>query len=76
MLAAITDLDAYVSTREGWHTLAERVLAPARHAATGRIGLRAAPGGFTTPEFAGTTVSVDGTDLVIAGPEGSVSSLT
>ncbi len=70
MLAAITDLDAYVSTREGWHTLAERVLAPARHAATGRIGLRAAPGGFATPEFDGTTVSVDGTDLVLVAPDG------
>lgn len=51
MLAAITDLDAYVRTREGWHTLAEQVLAPARHAATGRIGLRPAPGGIETPPF-------------------------
>jgi hypothetical protein len=51
MLAAITDVDAYVRTREGWHALAERVLAPARHAATGRIGLRVEPAGITTPPF-------------------------
>ncbi len=51
MLAAITDVDAYVRTREAWHTLAERVLAPARHAADGHIGLRPAPGGIETPPF-------------------------
>jgi hypothetical protein len=43
--------DALTTTRLAWHTVAEHVLAPARHAATGRIGLRAAPGGFATPPF-------------------------
>jgi hypothetical protein len=70
MLTAITDLEAHVRTRESWHALAERVLAPARHAATGRIGLRPAPGGFATPEFAGTTVAVDGATLVVTTPSG------
>lgn len=51
MLAAITDVDAHVRAREAWHTLAERVLAPARHAATGRIGLRVDPAGIVTPPF-------------------------
>jgi hypothetical protein len=50
MLPAITDTDAYVLTREGWHALAERVLAPALHAATGHIGLRV-DDGITTPPF-------------------------
>lgn len=71
MPAAITDLDAHLRTRTAWHTLAERVLAPARHAATGRIGLRPAPGGFATPEFAGTTVAVDCATLVITSAAGT-----
>lgn len=33
------------------HRLAERVVSPARWAATGRIGLRPHPGGLTTPAF-------------------------
>lgn len=66
MLQPIDDVDTYLATRTAWHTLAERVLAPARHAATGRIGLRYAPGGFATPTFgAEQTVAVDGADLVI-----------
>lgn len=51
MLTPITDVDAYVRTREGWHTLAERVLAPALHAATGHVGLRIDDSGITTPRF-------------------------
>jgi hypothetical protein len=50
-LAPITDLDAFHATRDSWHRLAEHVLAPARYRATGRIGLRAAPGGFGTPPY-------------------------
>ncbi len=66
MLPLITDPDPFVRTRTSWHTLAERVLAPARAAATGRIGLRPAPGGFTTGPFtAGRTLSVVDSDLVV-----------
>ena len=66
MLAPITDLEAFLATRRSWHTLAERVLAPARHRASGHIGLRAAPGGFATPSFgAGRVLAVNGTELVV-----------
>jgi hypothetical protein len=67
MLTPIHDVDAHRATRTAWHTLAERVLAPARHAATGHIGLRPAPGGFTTGVLGdGRAISVTGTDLVLA----------
>ncbi|MGZ6913268.1 MAG: hypothetical protein ACXVJS_17120 [Acidimicrobiia bacterium] len=64
MLRPIEDLPGHIATRTSWHSLAERVLAPARHAATGRIGLRPAVGGFGTPEFDGCTLTVAGTELV------------
>ena len=77
MLSTVNDLDAYVATRTSWHTLAERVLAPARHHATGRIGLCPTPGGFatppfTTPEAPGRTLSVVGNELVNATDHGSL----
>src|SRR3954471_16573636 len=40
-----------IETREALHAIAEHVLAPARYAATGHVGLRATPGGFGTPPF-------------------------
>jgi hypothetical protein len=54
-------------TRDAWHRLAEHVLSPARYAATGRIGLRPAPGGFATPPYGddGRVVAVDGAELVL-----------
>ncbi len=75
VLEPIVDPTAFVATRTSWHTLAERVLAPARHAATGRIGLRPAPGGFATPEFATVdlgrrTLAVTGAELVIVDGSG------
>jgi hypothetical protein len=72
MLAPITDPDAFVAARTWWHTLAERVLAPARHAASGRIGLRQAPGGFATPPFGSDdrVVAVDGPDLSVSDRHG------
>lgn len=47
----MTAPDALTATRDAWHRLAEHVLSAARHAATGRIGLVPAPGGFATPAF-------------------------
>jgi hypothetical protein len=51
------------------HAVAEHVLAPARHAATDRIGLRVAPGGFATPPFpvegGDRTLAVIGAELVV-----------
>jgi hypothetical protein len=42
---------SFTSTREGLHRVAAHVLARRRHAYTGRIGLRATPGGLGTPAF-------------------------
>jgi len=60
----------YAETRRALHAVAEHVLAAALHDATGRIGLRATPGGFGTPSFPvdGTErqVRVDGTDIVVS----------
>jgi hypothetical protein len=53
------------STRQGLHRLAAYVVAPTRHAATGRFGLRWTRGGFGTPFFDDDRqVRVDGIDLV------------
>jgi len=61
-------------TRQAWHTVAEHVLAAALHRVTGRIGLRAAPGGFGTPPFPSAngsmTIRVDGVDLTVADDTG------
>ena len=66
MLSPIDDLDRFRTTRTSWHTLAERVLAPARHAATGRIGLRPTPAGIGTPPFSeGRTLAIEGAELVV-----------
>ena len=60
------------STRHALHRVAEHVVSPARHAVTGRIGLRPAPGGFTTPSFGddGRTVAVEGVDIVVRDSAG------
>lgn len=65
--------DRLAATRDGLHRVAEHVLAAARYAASGRIGLVPSPGGFRTPPF-GTDdrfLAVDGTELVAGGPAGS-----
>jgi len=65
----MVDDSALARTRAALHAVAEQVLAAALHRATGRIGLRVAPGGFGTPEFdddgTPTRLRVDGTDLVV-----------
>jgi len=58
------------STRVALHRLAAYVIAPTRHASTGRFGLRSTSGGFGTPEFDGRRVRVEGVDLVDEGPDG------
>ena len=56
------------ATRRELQRLAVHLLARRRHAATGRFGLRATPGGFGTPAFGPSesveVVRVSGTDLV------------
>jgi hypothetical protein len=73
-LAPIGDFDTFSATRDSWHRLAEHVLAPARYRATGRIGLRAAPGGFGTPPYTNADgdeeqVRVEGIALLVVRNE-------
>ncbi|HEX4983668.1 MAG TPA: hypothetical protein VFV63_18315 [Ilumatobacteraceae bacterium] len=69
----MTDLPAHLpasfaATRESLRTLACYVIAPARKARTGRIGLRATGNGFGTPRFEdGTRITVSG-DLLAIDP--------
>lgn len=66
--------DGYTETRDSLHRLASYVLAPARKAVTGRIGLRATRGGFGTPVFgAGERLRAEGT-LLVRERDGDVSS--
>jgi hypothetical protein len=61
----------YAETRDALHRVASYVLAPARKAATGRIGLRATPGGFGTPPFGdGEQLRIEGASLVRRQGEG------
>ncbi len=50
-LPPLTDSDRLTDTRRAWHAVAEHVVAPARHAVTGKIGLRFSRHGFGTPFF-------------------------
>ncbi len=55
----------FAEGREALHRLAAHVLAPARKAAAGRIGLRATAGGFGTPVFGDAErLRVEGASLV------------
>jgi hypothetical protein len=58
-------------TRTALHRVAERVISPTRARANGKIALRWTRGGFGTPYFgADAQVRVDGTELVVATPDG------
>ncbi len=58
--------DALRRTRDAWHRLAEQVLSAARYAATGRIGLVPAPGGFATPPFVSPQFGPPGAEQQLA----------
>ena len=66
--------DVLITTRRSLHALAEHVLAGARHAATGRIGLEVVAAGIATPPFPGpdgsTVVSIEGTNIVVRDDNG------
>jgi hypothetical protein len=65
-LSLPADRDPLVRTRRSWHVLAEHVVAPARHRANGKIGLRYTRGGFGTPFYGDDQqVRVDGRSLVV-----------
>jgi hypothetical protein len=55
-----------IPTRLALHALAAQTISPARQAVTGKIGLRATPGGFGTPAFGDLqdVLRVEGTELV------------
>ncbi|HMO01101.1 MAG TPA: hypothetical protein PKD59_16940 [Miltoncostaeaceae bacterium] len=60
-----TPLPTFADTRLAAHRLAVYVVSPARRRATGRIGLRAAPGAvYATPPFDGGTVRLEAARLV------------
>jgi hypothetical protein len=55
-------------TRDGWHRVAEHVLAAGQYAATGTIRLAVGPGGFrTTAGVGGRQLAVVGDRLVVDG---------
>ena len=56
--------DDFATTRDALHQVAFFAVAPARYRSVGRMGLKAAPGGFGTPEFEGRVARVEGTLLV------------
>ena len=57
---------ALVPTRQALHRLAEHVMAPARQAVNGKIGLRYTHGGFGTPFFgANRQLRVAGDELIV-----------
>jgi hypothetical protein len=61
-----------VRTRLAWHALAEWVVAPARQALDGHIGLAATPGGFGSPMVG---VRVDGGALVVGNDRRDLTTL-
>jgi hypothetical protein len=66
----IEDPAALVSTRHAWHALGEHVLAPARHRACGKIGLRFTWHGVGTPYIQSANgpdeqIRIEDTELVV-----------
>lgn len=78
-MTTISSHQAHVSpaqlaaTRAAWHRVGEHVLAAARYAATGHIGLAPTPDGFQTPPFGADSryLAVDGTDLIVGDVTGA-----
>ena len=65
----------FAAGRDAAHRLAVYVISPARRRATERIGLRASPGGFTTPPYGDDErVRLD-VDRIVRERAGSVDSL-
>jgi hypothetical protein len=70
------DVPPLDATRRAWHALAEHVLAPARFAANGKIGLRWTMGGIGTPYFgADCQLRLAGTNLLADGQAVRVTTL-
>jgi hypothetical protein len=56
--------DDFQFARDQLHQLAFFAMAPARYAVEERMGLRATPGGFGTPEYSGIVSRIEGNVLV------------
>lgn len=65
----------FVTTRDALHQIAFFAIAPARYQAVGRMGLRATPGGFGTPEYEGKVARVEG-DLLVLENQGNIATQT
>ena len=61
------------ATRDGWHRVAEHVLAAAQYGDTGKIGLRPSTAGFATarPLHGGRQLRVAEADLIVTDGAGS-----
>jgi hypothetical protein len=62
-------------TRDQLHQIAFYAMAPARYAVEERMGLRATPGGFGTPEYNGRRARVEG-NLLVFEQDGNVATQT
>lgn len=67
--------DIIQTTRNSLHQLAFFAVSPARHKVVGRMGLKATPGGFGTPEYEGQVSRVD-QDLLIYENDAGVATQT
>ena len=65
----------FAQTRDELHRLAVYVISPAQRLSNGEIILRATPGGFSTFEFDGREIGVDGARLVVDGVHHPIGSL-
>jgi hypothetical protein len=68
--------DSFAETLDALHRLAVYVVSPAQRLVNREIVLRASPGGFSTFEFDGRTVGVDGGELVVDGVRHPITSLS
>ncbi len=66
----------FATTRDGLHRLACYVIAPARLARAGEIGLQATPGGLGTPPLPdGTRIATRGAELVVGDRAAAITTL-
>ena len=71
-MASFRVSDTFTATRDGWHRVAEHVLAAAQYSDTGEISLRPSPGGFETTHLlrGERRLRVQGARLVVRDPVG------
>lgn len=67
--------DDFQFTRDQMHQIAFYAIAPARYSSEGRMGLKATPGGFGTPEFDGRVARVEA-NLLVYEQQGNIATQT